>query len=209
MRTRLIAALLLTACLPLSACGSDGKAARSASSSPTVDSSPTAGASDTSQDHKLGTSAETIGAPNPIEGPGGGVLEITPTSIVYVTAGTGEKPANGIFAVVAYKAKSTKPVAAAETAPIDGGGWKWLAPDGQAIDTLSGNVTNVTPDGFLGGGAIQPGTYEWGSAAFDLTTAQRGGTLIYVDGAGTAYRWTMPPSDAGPEVAKLKKALAR
>jgi hypothetical protein len=226
MRTRQIAAQLLTACLPLSACGGDDKTA-GAASDPKVNCDQknlsqadwlancqgTAPATDkvaqTPHNLKLGTPAETAGAPHPVDGPGGEALQITPTTVVYVTAGTGETSANGVFAVVAHKAKSTKAVAASESAPIDGGGWTWLAPDGQAVDTGSGNAVNVTPDGFLGGGAIQPGSYDWESKVFDLTAAQRGGTLVYVDGDGTAFRWAMPAQDAGPEVVKLKKALAQ
>jgi len=68
-------------------------------------------------------------------------------------------------------------VDAAESAPIENGGWEWVAPDGQAVDTLSGNATNVTPDGYDGGGTVKSGTYQWRSVAFDITSAQQGGTL--------------------------------
>jgi hypothetical protein len=198
MRTRHIAAFLLAACLPLAACGGTDKSSGKAASdkpaaSKKVDCSDTnlsqadwvkhcQGAPpqgeqsvDTSQDRPLGKAAETIGSPSPVSGPGGGVLEILPTSVVYVTKGTGQEPARDLFGVVAYKAKSTKAVAAAESAPIEGGGWKWVASDGEAVDTLSGNTATVTPDGYGGGGAIQPGTFEWRAVSFDLSKAQQGG----------------------------------
>ncbi|MEV5770097.1 hypothetical protein AB0L49_02335 [Streptomyces antimycoticus] len=80
-------------------------------------------------------------------------------------------------------------------------------PDGQAVDTLSGNATNVSPDGYTSGGTVKPGTYQQRAVAFDITTAQQGGTLTYTDGDGATWRWTMPAKDTGPELAKLKAAL--
>ncbi|MEV6796703.1 hypothetical protein AB0M87_33250, partial [Streptomyces sp. NPDC051320] len=54
----------------------------------------------------------------------------------------------------------------------------------------------------------QPGSFVWDAQIFDLTTAQaKGGTLVYVDGEGTAHRWKAPASDAGPQVAAVKKHL--
>lgn len=50
-----------------------------------------------------------------------------------------------------------------------------MASDGEAVDTLSGNTATVTPDGYGGGGAIQPGTFEWRAVSFDLSKAQQGG----------------------------------
>lgn len=35
-------------------------------------------------------------------------------------------------------------------------------------------------------------------AVFDIAAAERGGTLIYVDGAGTVFRWKIPASNSGP-----------
>ncbi|MDG9701675.1 hypothetical protein [Streptomyces sp. DH37] len=152
---------------------------------------------------ELGKPAETIGSG------GAGALEVTPTTVVYAKQATGETPENDVFVVVSVKVRPTNAVAAAQAAPIDGGGWKWVGADGQAVDTGSGTAFNVTPDGFTAGGEIQPGTFEWASAAFDLTTTQaaRGGTLMYVDGAGTAYRWAIPAQDTGPQVDELKQAL--
>ncbi|WP_327351868.1 hypothetical protein [Streptomyces sp. NBC_01304] len=71
------------------------------------------------------------------------------------------------------------------------------------------NAAGVNADGFTNAGPIQPGTFQWRSQVFDLTEAQRSGTLIYVDGEGQAFRWKMPAKDAGPELARLKAALAR
>lgn len=151
---------------------------------------------------QLGTPAETVGSG------GTGTLEVTPDTVVYAKESIGSTPDNDLFAVVAIKLKPTSAVAAGEAAPIDGGGWKWVSPDGQAVDTGHGTASNVTPDGFTAGGEIQPGTHEWASAAFDLTEDQaKGGTLMYVDGEGAAYRWEIPAQDSGPQVDKLKQAL--
>ncbi|MEU5900530.1 hypothetical protein [Streptomyces venezuelae] len=152
---------------------------------------------------KLGEPAETIGDE------GAGVLQITPDTVVYVKEGGGEKSANGVFAVATMKVKAMTGAPAAQSAPITGDGWKWIAPDGEAIGFDSGNSTNVTLDKYSSGGEVQPGTYEWGSEVFDLTAAQaKGGTLLYTDGEGTAYRWKMPVTDTGPNVAEVKKQLA-
>ncbi|TXS19585.1 hypothetical protein EAO71_33775 [Streptomyces sp. ms191] len=113
-----------------------------------------------------------------------------------------------MFAFIAVKAKSTKAVAAEQVAPISGGGWKWVAKDGQAIGEGNGESYNVVADSFNAGGPVEPGTFVWDGIAFDLAKAQRGGTLLYTDGNGTAYRWTVPAADAGAQVAQLKKELA-
>lgn len=153
-------------------------------------------------DLKLGKPAETIG-----DG-GTGVLQVTPDTVVYVKEGSGEKSEYGTFAVVTMKVKAMTGAPAEQTAPITGDGWKWIAPDGESVGFDSGNSTGITMDKYNSGGAIQPGTYEWDSEAFDLTAAQaKGGTLLYTDGDGTAYRWKIPATDSGPRVAEVKKQL--
>lgn len=205
MRITPIALAALLLCMPLAACGSssDGSGkppAKSVGSASPPASTPAASL-------ELGMAAQTDGAVHPINGTGGGVLEITPTTVVYTTVGTGQKPVNGLFVTVAYKARSVTAVAAAESAPVDGGGWQWIAPDGQAVDGLSGNTASVTPDGYTGVGPVQPGSFRMDSTTIDVTEAQRGGILIYTDGAHHAFRWKMPAQDTGPEVAMLRKAL--
>ncbi|MEU1309530.1 hypothetical protein ABZ419_11630 [Streptomyces cinnamoneus] len=133
---------------------------------------------------------------------------MTPTSVVYATKASIDKPARELFAVVTVKDRPTTAVAGAESAPIDGGGWQWVAPDGQAISGTDGNASNVVLEGFQGNPTTQPGTFSWGTQAFDITTAQRGGTLIYTDGTGVAHRWKVPAQDAGPQAAQVRKALA-
>lgn len=208
MRITPVATALTIAALALTACGSSGTTdeGKQASSNP-----PAASAPPQPPEVKalaLGKTAHTAGSNHPVAGSGGGVLDLTPTSVVYVPSGTGQTPVNGTYAVVAYKARSATAVAAAETAPAENGGWQWIAPDGQAVSTMDGDATSVTPDGFLGSGAVALGSYQWRSQAFDLTKAQHGGQLVYTDGEGKTYRWKMPSTDAGSEVAKLKKALA-
>lgn len=221
IRTAALAAAIM--CLPLTACGSDDAKDKPKKASSSFDCTLqtsqaewTKHCADKAADEPqgvstkpmaLGKAVETAGSPHPFEGPGGGVLEIGPTTITYAKTATGETPENETFAVIAYKARSTKAVAAAESAPIENGGWEWVAPDGQAVDTLSGNATNITPEGYDGGGTVKPGTYQWRAVAFDITTAQRGGTLTYTDGDGTTWRWTAPAKDTGPDLTKLKAAL--
>lgn len=156
----------------------------------------------------LGKTVETIGARNPFGGgPGGGGLEVTPTTITYAKTTMGETAANGIYAIITVKDRAPNAVAAAESAPIEGGGWQWIAPDGQAVNEGEGDASSITPEGFTGGGMVQPGTYRWRTIAFDLASNQRGGTLAYTDGDAKTYRWAMPATEQGPELAKLKKGM--
>ncbi|MEV0112799.1 hypothetical protein AB0H77_06015 [Streptomyces sp. NPDC050844] len=48
-----------------------------------------------------------------------------------------------------------------EPAPISGGGWKWMAPDGETIDSDGGNAYNVVVDKYNNADPVQPGTYQW------------------------------------------------
>jgi hypothetical protein len=157
----------------------------------------------------LGTAARTAGALHPLNGPGGGTLELTPAAIVYTRTGNGYTSANGTFAVIAIKARSIGTTAANQAAPADGGGWSWITPAGQTLEAGNGEATSVPPNDYMAAGPYQPGAFAWTSEAFDLTAAQRGGTLQYIDGAGKAWRWTMPKTNAGPQAAKLKTALAQ
>jgi hypothetical protein len=155
----------------------------------------------------LGRAVRTVGDPAPANGTGGGVLEITPRSVVYLARTEFDMPKSGRFVVVTMRLRSMTAVAATETAPISGGGWKYTAPDGRSFGTTSGNAANVTPDGFGGGGAVDPGTYQSTSEAFDIAPGQVGGTLYYKDGDGVTYRWKLPAADSGPDIAEVKKSL--
>lgn len=200
MRNTTIAAILLAAALPITACSSSDDGAKPAASKSTA-ASKTASSPAAAADLALGKAAQTTG-----DG-GTGILEVTPTTVVYSKDGGGETPENGLFAVVTIKDRPTTAVAAAEAPPISGGGWQWIAPDGQAIDEGNGAAFNVVMDAFNFGGKIQPGSFKWGAKVFDLSDKQRGGTLIYTDGEGAAHRWTMPAADAGPQIAQVAKAL--
>lgn len=199
--TAATAALLLAA---LTACGGHGDAAASKQEAPTAETvpseEPTPGTVEKGM--KLGTPARTTG-----DG-GTGVLEITPDTVVFAKEGGGEAAENGVFVVVTMKDKAMTAVAADEPAPIGGGGWKWMAPDGETIGFDSGNSTNVVMDKYSNADPVQPGGYQWRSQVFDLTEAQaKGGTLIYIDGEEKAFRWEMPSVDSGPNVAEVKKQL--
>jgi hypothetical protein len=203
--TRLILASALIA-LSMGACssGGDDKPPVEATKQPTATVAPS-----DSPEPEPSITALALGKPTETIGNGGaGVLELTPTSVVYVTGSMSTKPTKDVFAFVTVKARSTKAVAAEQVPPITGGGWKWVAADGQAIDEGNGEAYNVVSDSFNAGGPIEPGTFVWDGITFDLTKAQQGGTLLYTDGNGTAYRWTVPAADAGPQVAQVKKELA-
>ncbi|MFD8545678.1 hypothetical protein [Streptomyces sp. NPDC059649] len=227
MRTTILAAVLAASCLTLAACSANG--AEEADAKPKASSSfdcddasvpqadwvkhcQAAGGKapkKASGAMALGKTVATIGAQNPVGGEtGGGGLEVTPTSVLYVKKAMGYTSARGVYAIVTVKDRAADAVAAAESAPIEGGGWQWIAPDGHALAAGDGDASSIVPNGFESGGMVQAGTYKWTSRAFDITDAQRGGTLLYTDGAGKAYRWRVPAADAGPELAALKKGMA-
>jgi hypothetical protein len=202
-RTAATAVLLLAA---LTACGGNGSGGDSAASSkPSASAGQPGGQSSPAQPEKgmkFGTPARTTG-----DG-GTGVLQITPDTVVFTKEGGGETAANGVFVVVTMKDKAMTAAAADEPAPISGGGWKWMASDGETITTQVGNAFNVVMDKYNNADPVQPGGYQWRAQVFDLTEAQaKGGTLIYIDGAEKAFRWEMPATDSGPSVAEVKKQL--
>ena len=198
VRSAAVAAMLLAA---LTACGGgDDKAETKPSAVEAAPSEESSAAPE--QGMKLGSPARTTG-----DG-GTGVLEITPDTVVFTEEGGGETSENGVFAVVTMKDKAMTAVAADEPAPITGGGWKWMAPDGEMIGFDSGNSTGVVMDKYNNADPVQPGTWQWRSQVFDLTPEQaKGGTLIYIDGEEKAHRWEMPSTDAGPNVAEVLKQL--
>lgn len=155
----------------------------------------------------FGKAATTVGAQTPADGsPGGETLEVVPTTVVYQAETMGSVSVNGVFAIITVKDRAPAGEAA-ESAPIEGGGWQWIAPDGQALDEGENEASSITPNGFTGGGMIPAGAYKWRTIAFDLTEKQRAGTLVYTDGAGATFRWKVPAKDSGPELAQLKKGM--
>lgn len=157
----------------------------------------------------FGKAAKTVGAQSPADGSQGGeMLEVSPTTVVYQAEAMGSESQNGVFAIITVKDRAPTGKAA-ESAPIEGGGWQWIAPDGQALDEGENEASSVTPNGFTGGGSIPAGAWAWDTAVFDLSKAQaKGGTLSYTDGAGATFQWKVPATDSGPELAQLKKGLA-
>lgn len=203
--TAATAALLLAA---LTACGGGGDKADA--KQPDTASAQAGSDGDGQESSAAPEKGLTFGKPAQTTGDGGtGVLEITPDTVVFTKEANGEKAANGVFVVVTMKDKAMTAVAADEPAPIGGGGWKWMASDGEMVAFGTGNSSSVTMDKYNNADPVQPGSYQWRSQAFDLTEAQaKGGTLIYIDGVEKAFRWEMPSTDTGPNVAEVKKQLA-
>jgi hypothetical protein len=206
MRIRVATSTALLLLAALTACGDNDSGGDSvASSKPSASAGQPGGQSPPAQPEK----GMKFGKPAQTTGDGGtGVLQITPDTVVFTKEGGGETAANGVFVVVTMKDKAMTAVAADEPAPISGGGWKWMASDGETIDTQGGNAFNVVMDKFNNADPVQPGAYQWRSQVFDLTPAQaKGGTLIYIDGEEKAFRWEMPSKDSGPNVAEVKKQM--
>jgi len=152
---------------------------------------------------QLGETQLTVGSS------GTGKLEVTPTAVVYTAEAQQETSEKGTFAVVTVQDKAVGDVAASEERLAGGGGWQWVAKDGTAVEFANTQAAlGIGPESFTGGGTVQAGTKVWDSHAFDLTKQQaRGGTLMYVDGGGSAYKWKMPTTDAGPQAAQVRKEL--
>ncbi|WP_171166386.1 hypothetical protein [Streptomyces sp. I05A-00742] len=127
---------------------------------------------------------------------------------MYAKGGTGPytKARNGLFAVISVKEKATRAAPAAQAVSLDGGGWKWVAPDGRATDSGSGNGAAIVQGGGHGN-IVQPGTYDLTQVAFDIPEAARGGTLMFLDARGHIFRWKVPAKDSGPGAAELARKV--
>ncbi|MEU8548424.1 hypothetical protein AB0C81_15775 [Streptomyces roseoverticillatus] len=221
MRKNLLAAAaVVTAvgCLALTACNDDdaksggtrpsqsatGKPATSpATPQSTVPSVPTAsGGGPKGAALAFGESSRTVGAGTV------GILEITPATVVYVRAAGRVTPQHGTFAVVTLLEKSLSANPADEESPAKGGGWRWVAADGQSVPAGNGNAAKVVLEKYRHSGGIAPGASQVRAKVFDLTPAQAGGgTIVYTDGTKSDDRWKVPAVDTGPQVAEVKQQL--
>ncbi|MEU8871565.1 hypothetical protein AB0D24_10365 [Streptomyces javensis] len=150
---------------------------------------------------RLGQSADTVGAD------GKGAVRITPDTVVYVHKASTGMPEHDLYAVVTFQAenRSDAPV----TVAASKGGFRWKAPSGHTVKAgNSKGAARIAPIGFHDGGpTVQPHTFRRNTVAFDITDAEKGGALVYVDGNGDASRWTIPTADSGTAVSALKSAL--
>lgn len=180
-------ALAATCCLTFTACsGSDDKSAPHPSSRTVLN---------------FGQSADTTGVG------GRGTAQITPDAVVYVDKSGAETPENGLFAVVRFEAGNRSKTKVTTTA--GNGGFRWKAPGGKTVKAgNSKGAGRLAPIGFSEDApGVPPKTYQVDSVAFDITVAEKGGTLIYVDGDGDAFRWKVPSTNSGSTAAALESAL--
>jgi hypothetical protein len=195
---------VLAAGLLASGCGSDKADSTDAGMKPDGGQQTAAAPKGTLQ---LGQAAITAGAKSPFRGPGGGQLEITPTSVIYSPKTRSLTPKNGQFLTVIFMLRPVGDIAAMETAPIDGGGWTYITPDGKALEQGNGESFSVTLNDYNRPMTVV-GASVGSSESWDITVAQAGGVLQYTDGAKKTYRWQIPAADTGPQVDEVKKALA-
>ncbi|WP_438294627.1 hypothetical protein [Streptomyces sp. HUAS TT7] len=217
---KILLATAATACLALTACNPGGGSGSKPSATP-MPTTPTpagtpGGGSATPSSSGPGASQASLALGVPSRTVGTklvGILEITPTTVVYTKEGDGTASRFGTFAVITTKdASLTANAADEEPAGANGtkGGWRWIAANGQSVAEGNGTAYKVLVTGYSGVGKIEPGTYQMRSEVFDLTPeqAEAGGTLVYTDATRSASRWTIPPTDSGPQVADVKKRLA-
>ncbi|MFB8270397.1 hypothetical protein ACFC96_27880 [Streptomyces sp. NPDC055955] len=180
-------ALAAACCLSLTACtGSDDRS--------TPQPSPRTAL-------KLGQSADTAGVG------GRGRAQITPDTVVYADGTSFGAPEHGLFAVVNYLSRNrTK---SRVTTAAEQGGLRWKAASGHTVTARNSKAAKkVAPIGFSEGGPVfTRDEIHQDVAVFDISAAERGGTLIYVDGDGTVFRWKIPASNSGHSVPALKFAL--
>ncbi|KOU54579.1 hypothetical protein [Streptomyces sp. WM6378] len=225
---KILLATAATTCLTLTACnpGGGGSGNKPSASQPaggqpstatpaaTPASTPGDGSATPGSDPGAGQAALALGVPSRTVGTKlVGILEITPTTVVYTKEGDGTTSRFGTFAVITTKdASLTANAADEEPASANGtkGGWRWIAANGQSVAEGNGTAYKVLVTGYSGVGKIEPGTYQMRSEVFDLTPEQAkgGGTLVYTDATKSENRWTIPPVDSGPQVADVKKRLA-
>ncbi|MFF5370118.1 hypothetical protein [Streptomyces sp. NPDC013187] len=140
---------------------------------------------------------------------GKGIVQITPETVVYVDKAGAHAPERDLFAVVAFKAGNRAKHAVTTTAAQ--GGFRWKTLDGKTIEAgNSEGAGSIDPTGFNDGGGkptVQANTYQVNTVAFDITTVQKGGTLVYVDGDGVTFRWKASFTSSGPTADALKSAL--
>lgn len=189
MRQVARASVLAATCLSLAAC-SDGDGKSDPQPSPRTAL-------------RFGQTAETAGAGAK------GIAEITPETVVYVDKAGADTPEHGLFAVVTFRAGNRADESVTTTAAQ--GAFRWKTPDGKTIKAgNSEGAGNIAPVGFNDGGgkpAVQANTYQVNTVAFDITSAEKGGILVYVDGDGAALRWKVPSTNSGPAAKALKSAL--
>ncbi|MFF7770417.1 hypothetical protein ACIPIU_00400 [Streptomyces massasporeus] len=183
------AAVLAATCLSLAAC-SEGDGTSDPQPSPRTALS-------------FGKTADTAGAD------GKGTAQITPETVVYVDKAGADAPEHGLFAVVTFKAGNRAEESVTTTAVQ--GGFRWKTLDGKTIKAgNSKGARSVAPVGFNDGSgkpAVRANTFQVNTVAFDITSVEKGGTLVYVDGDGVAFRWKVPATDSGPTAKALKSAL--
>ncbi|MFE0510104.1 hypothetical protein [Streptomyces sp. NPDC058964] len=134
-------------------------------------------------------------------------MRITPDTVVYVRKTSTGTPEHDLYAVVTFSAENRSKTPVTATTRI--GGFRWKAANGHIVSAgNSKSAAKIAPIGFSDGGPTVPtGTFRRNTVAFDITSAEKGGTLVYVDGNGDAYRWKIPSANSGPVVSALKFAL--
>ena len=183
------ASVLAVTCLSLAAC-SDGDGQSDPQPSPRTAL-------------KFGQTADTAGAD------GKGTAQITPETVVYVDKAGADAPEHDLFAVVTFKAGNRAKDSVTTTAAQ--GGFRWKTLDGKTIKAgNSEGAGSIAPIGFNDGGGkptVRANAYQVNTVAYDITTLEKGGTLVYVDGDGVAFRWKVPSTSSGPTANALKSAL--
>ncbi|MFZ3565566.1 hypothetical protein ACOKM5_01230 [Streptomyces sp. BH097] len=180
--------LAAACCLTLTACtGNDEPSASTSGPQPTL---------------TLGHRVRTAGVG------GKGTAWIDPDTVVYARTTTFGAPEHGVFAVVNYRSGDGSEPRVTTTA--ERGGFRWKTPEGRTVKARNTKAAKkLAPIGFSEGGpVVAPKEWHQDVAVFDIAAAEKGGTLVYVDGKGVAFRWKIPGGNSGTAVPALKFALS-
>lgn len=159
---------------------------------------------DTSKPQVLGKVAHTVGGQSFVDSNvAGGELDLTPTSVIY-------HENDGVqWATIVLDVENNGAVPASQTAPISGRSWQLILPDRTTRATAESQASDGSPADWACGGVIQSGLKQHCAFSIDLPDGEgtSGLQLMYLDGDGAQYRWTLPEANEGPHVQEYLQAL--
>lgn len=140
-----------------------------------------------------------VGGTAEVPGVDGGIVNVTLNGNVYLEGYLPEGEA-GLPLVLSWTLANEGAVPARLLAPIEGGGWVWLTPDGQALDFYGNGVSGAEWPGetpVMHAQPVVPGTREE-NRINELVVPAPGGQVAYIDQLGNRVAvWDVPPQMSG------------
>lgn len=140
-----------------------------------------------------------VGGTATLPGVEGGELQVTLNGMVYL-AGYLPEGEPGVPLVLSYTLANEGDVPARLLAPIEGGGWVWLTPGGEALDMYQIGLLGSEWSGQVPAMHAQPvvaGTREENRIS-EVVVPEPGGQVAYVDQSGHRVAvWDVPAQRTG------------